>query len=1003
VDGCETESEQSEVASDMAAVWRAAMTRKQLLAAAVSIRAAHNTARRGLAADRLSASDPRRRPRRRDCPLKALRDYQCHALVLCEVLVGAAAVAEARMSTAVAHSCKPNLRARVEIDENSCSKSSADSSRVYHYELRAVRTVAKGEVLCVDRRRCDALLGRRPPHCGVQPCIHCDELRIRRQRGKIGNCQIPAVDSTRALVCPVCIPVTSRERGYLLPPYNRDTAGDICPIISQTSGQCSSSTNVRSEQREQREEKDEHECRWLCSRPGCPARLLADGDGDGHGIPQGLIDVQLGRNRIAPSYLSLERACERMVWNMCASTSGADGTDGSTEPETLFWTPIGMQPPPSRQHMTEDGSGSAQGGPVCDAPAMETRRGQSGAGRSVTMSTTAEIADGVNRARAVERLIGHSHWTVAAAVLLLLRTDCSHGHVEQHFDRKFEWLWQWLTNSERGDVLPTIAMAQLFRTPWVLGVADGLRAAVSTPAWLCHADVSNALLTALRPEHMQALEQDDLVVVEGPLLTKWELRGARLELEMLRQRGELATVGQPSEVRRDEVCWIRTSVGNDDSGNETASSGSSEDDYEPDETSGDDGGHKRSRGGLNRAVSILRGAAALLQEHQPLRVLTMPRNCMVASYGPDGAHYVAHRDNHGNTLSDRRCFTLILYLNDPDWDTERDGGALRAYVGANLTDQEGHSARKVVDICPKGGTLVMFRSRILLHEVLPAQKRRWAVSVWIEEDFPVEQSDDCAPSSVLLHETAASASNCRGSRVEEHAGVEVAAVENAASFEGNAKKLSAAVKWYGRVLQCTPPHSLEWLAAARGIRAVARSLGKCSPRHVVPESESGDVEGTGDPGLVLNEDVVAWLAQQGLLGQNWSPENDDQGNQCVHQALERGLCAASVDRSPDAEATGDPAEDTVDDQAQPRTQHVSTTKRQWNLLWLWALSGCQRVLLELRPMRVALVAAAQRVMVLLTVVGGLVVDIVHDDTKVGALVVLVLLGIPLRRRIGLLR
>jgi hypothetical protein len=48
--------------------------------------------------------------------------------------------------------------------------------------------------------------------------------------------------------------------------------------------------------------------------------------------------------------------------------------------------------------------------------------------------------------------------------------------------------------------------------------------------------------------------------------------------------------------------------------------------------------------------------------------------------------------------------------------------------------------------------------------------------------------------------------------------------------------------------------------------------------------------------------------------------------------------------------------------------------------------------------RIAVVAAAQRAMVLLTVAGSLAVDMVRDDTKLGALVVLVLLAVSLRRR-----
>ena len=357
----------------------------------------------------------------------------------------------------------------------------------------------------------------------------------------------------------------------------------------------------------------------------------------------------------------------------------------------------------------------------------------------------------------------------------------------------------------------------------------------------------------------------------------------------------------------------------------------------------------------------------------------------VASYGPDGAHYVAHRDNQGNTPSDRRCFTLILYLNDPDWDAERDGGALRAYIGADLADEEGDSAKQVVDICPKGGTLVMFRSRVLLHEVLPAHRRRWALSVWIEEDLPFELDADNAPRSVLLHESPADTPP--RDEGDESVAVEVAAIENSASFEGNAKKLSAAVKWYGRVLQCTPPHSVEWLVAARGIRAVARSLGKFSPRHVVPESDSGDVEGTGEPGLLLNEEVVAWLGQRGLLGNDLSQADGDEDEVSEVEARGGGGTVHSLRNGPDVE-TG---EDDSVEKGQLRTQRSS--------VWLWMASKRRGVLLLLRPVRGTVVAVAQHAMVFLTVVGGVTVEAVRSDTGFGAMIALLLLAFPLRRRL----
>ena len=114
-------------------------------------------------------------------------------------------------------------------------------------------------------------------------------------------------------------------------------------------------------------------------------------------------------------------------------------------------TPIGMQPPRTRYNMAEDGAipPAPAAGASESMTTTTTKRARNGGQRqSVTISTTAEIGDGVHRARAVERLVGPLHWTVAAAALLLLRTDCSHGHIEEHFDKRLEWLWHWLTKCD---------------------------------------------------------------------------------------------------------------------------------------------------------------------------------------------------------------------------------------------------------------------------------------------------------------------------------------------------------------------------------------------------------------------------------------------------------------------------------------------------------------------------------------------------------------------------
>lgn len=56
---------------------------------------------------------------------------------------------------------------------------------------------------------------------------------------------------------------------------------------------------------------------------------------------------------------------------------------------------------------------------------------------------------------------------------------------------------------------------------------------------------------------------------------------------------------------------------------------------------------------------------------------------MLARYEP-GATYAMHKDNYDSehlrgSPIERRELTLILYVNDLDWQTDRDGGQLRIH------------------------------------------------------------------------------------------------------------------------------------------------------------------------------------------------------------------------------------------------------------------------------------------------------------------------------------
>lgn len=86
---------------------------------------------------------------------------------------------------------------------------------------------------------------------------------------------------------------------------------------------------------------------------------------------------------------------------------------------------------------------------------------------------------------------------------------------------------------------------------------------------------------------------------------------------------------------------------------------------------------------------------------------------------------------------DSRELTAILYANPTDWDLQRDGGALRIYLGSEQLESAPPPEHPNMEVKPTAGTLVVFFSR-LWHEVLPSERLRRALTLWIlrpeEED-----------------------------------------------------------------------------------------------------------------------------------------------------------------------------------------------------------------------------------------------------------------------------
>ena len=84
---------------------------------------------------------------------------------------------------------------------------------------------------------------------------------------------------------------------------------------------------------------------------------------------------------------------------------------------------------------------------------------------------------------------------------------------------------------------------------------------------------------------------------------------------------------------------------------------------------------------------------------------------------PPGAFYRKHLDQFSS--SSDRIISCVLYLNR-DW-REEYGGALRLYTDGNF-----------IDIQPRAGTCVIFRSDSIYHEVLPSQRERFSVTGWFK-------------------------------------------------------------------------------------------------------------------------------------------------------------------------------------------------------------------------------------------------------------------------------
>ncbi|KAJ8309464.1 hypothetical protein KUTeg_014338 [Tegillarca granosa] len=104
---------------------------------------------------------------------------------------------------------------------------------------------------------------------------------------------------------------------------------------------------------------------------------------------------------------------------------------------------------------------------------------------------------------------------------------------------------------------------------------------------------------------------------------------------------------------------------------------------------------------------------------------------MVSCYPGNGSYYRRHVDNPNK---DGRLITCILYLNE-GWDIEKDGGLLRIFPDKL---EGGYK-----DIGPFYNRMLFFWSdRRNPHEVQPAYKTRYAITVWFFDKLERQQAKE---------------------------------------------------------------------------------------------------------------------------------------------------------------------------------------------------------------------------------------------------------------------
>ena len=144
-------------------------------------------------------------------------------------------------------------------------------------------------------------------------------------------------------------------------------------------------------------------------------------------------------------------------------------------------------------------------------------------------------------------------------------------------------------------------------------------------------------------------------------------------------------------------------------------------------------------GGLYDILDNLCDSLSDLSMKDAATPLDRSLNELLYAYYPEGGFYRRHRDAIPNSASVLRKYSLLLYLNRDGWSPDKDAGQLRMHLDGGGDECPPGVQPNYIDVDPLGGTLVLFKSEAIPHEVLDTMSERFALVGWFNR--PVTASD----------------------------------------------------------------------------------------------------------------------------------------------------------------------------------------------------------------------------------------------------------------------